>query len=92
MTSRNRLTSLVTAEGAQLIPLDLPSAAEAGLLLARRIGTDRVAAEPRAVAEVIASCARPPLALAVVAARAVAHPAFSRWPPSPTSSRRRGEA
>src|SRR5439155_758201 len=40
-------------------------------LLARRIGTGRVTAEPDAVAQVIAYCARLPLALAIVAAHAV---------------------
>jgi tetratricopeptide (TPR) repeat protein len=76
VTSRNRLTGLITAEGAYPLTLDLLSAAEASQLLARRIGADRVAAESQAAAEIIAFCARLPLALAIVAARAAAYPAF----------------
>jgi len=76
VTSRNQLAGLVAAAGAHPLTLGLPSAAEARDLLARRVGADRVAAEPRAVDEIVAACARLPLALAVVAARAAAHPAF----------------
>jgi hypothetical protein len=47
---------------------------EARELLARRIGGGRANAEPDAVDEIIARCARLPLALAIVAARATAHP------------------
>src|SRR4029453_13547956 len=39
-------------------------------LLAPRLGAERVAAEPDAVAQIIAACARLPLALAIAAARA----------------------
>ncbi|WP_203909239.1 tetratricopeptide repeat protein [Rhizocola hellebori] len=74
VTSRNQLTGLVAADGAQLVDLDLLSVGEARELLARRLGTDRVAAEPAAVAEIIARCARLPIALALVAARAAARP------------------
>ena len=76
VTSRNQLAGLVAAEGAQPLTLDLLTAAEARQLLARRLGADRVAAEPEAVDEIIERCARLPLALAVVAARAAAHPTF----------------
>jgi DNA-binding SARP family transcriptional activator/tetratricopeptide (TPR) repeat protein len=76
VTSRNQLSGLVAAEGAHLLPLDLPSAAEARELLARRLGADRVAAEPAAVEEIVERCARLPLALAVVAARAATNPTF----------------
>ncbi len=74
VTSRNQLTSLIAADGAHPVALDLLSAAEAWELLARRIGADRVAAEPQAVAEIIARCAWLPLALAIVAARAAVRP------------------
>jgi hypothetical protein len=47
---------------------------EARQLLARRLGADRVAAEPDAVAEIVTRCARLPLALALVAARAAIRP------------------
>jgi tetratricopeptide (TPR) repeat protein len=74
VTSRNQLTGLVAAESAHPITLDLLSLAEARELLARRLGSDRVAAEPEAVEGIIARCARLPLALAIVAARAATHP------------------
>ncbi|WP_432992234.1 BTAD domain-containing putative transcriptional regulator [Dactylosporangium sp. CA-233914] len=74
VTSRDRLTPLVAAEGAHPFALDLLSAGEARELLARRLGTDRVTAEPDAVEEIIARCARLPLALAVAAAHAATRP------------------
>jgi len=75
VTSRNQLTSLVAAEGAHPLILDLLSETEARQLLARRLGPARIASEPQAVADIIASCARLPLALAIVAARAAIRPA-----------------
>ncbi len=74
VTSRNQLTPLVVATGAHPIALDVMSAGEAGELLARRLGPDRVAREPDAVAEIIAGCDRLPLALGIVAAHAKARP------------------
>ncbi|MFD9396222.1 BTAD domain-containing putative transcriptional regulator [Streptomyces sp. NPDC060000] len=74
ITSRNRLTSLAVAEGAHLLALDVLTPAEAGSMLADRLGASRTAAEPAAVAGIVASCAGLPLALAVVAARAAAQP------------------
>ena len=76
VTSRNTLTSLVAVEGARPLTLDLLTTEEARELLARRIGAGRVAAEPRAAEEIITSCARLPLALSIVAARAATHPGF----------------
>jgi hypothetical protein len=76
VTSRNRLTGLVAAEAAHPLTLDVFTAGEARHLLARRLGASRVAAEPDAVAVIIAACARLPLALAIVAARAATHPQF----------------
>jgi DNA-binding SARP family transcriptional activator len=76
VTSRDQLAGLVAGEGAHLVTLDLLPAPEARDLLARRLGRARVAAEPRATDEIVAACARLPLALAVVAARAAAHPGF----------------
>ena len=76
VTSRNRLTSLITAEGARPLTLDLLTCEEARQLLSRRIGADRVAAEPKATERIIALCARLPLALGIVAARAAANPRF----------------
>jgi tetratricopeptide (TPR) repeat protein len=77
VTSRNQLASLVAAEGAHPITLNLLSMAEARQLLAGRIGHDRVHAEPDATDEIIARCARLPLALVIVAARAATHPEFA---------------
>ncbi|WP_151482911.1 AfsR/SARP family transcriptional regulator [Streptomyces albicerus] len=74
VTSRNRLTGLVAAEGAHPLALDLLSPAEARALLAHRLGEHRVAAEPDAMQEIITRCARLPLALAITAARAATHP------------------
>jgi tetratricopeptide (TPR) repeat protein len=76
VTSRHRLTTLVTADGAHPLPLDLLSTGEARELLASRIGRDRAATEPETLDELIELCARLPLALALVAARAETHPAF----------------
>jgi tetratricopeptide (TPR) repeat protein len=77
VTSRTRLTSLIAAEGARPLTVDLLSGAEARELLIRRLGPSRIAAEPEAVEEIISLCVRLPLALSVVAARAAMHPGFS---------------
>ena len=74
VTSRNQLTGLIAAEGARPLPLDLLTVDEARLLLTRRLGPARVAAEPDAVDEIIERCARLPLALAIAAARGAMHP------------------
>ena len=76
VTSRQALSGLV-AEGAHPLGVDLPSPAEARQLLARRIGAERVIVEPDAVDEMVERCARLPLALTVVAARAATHPRLS---------------
>jgi transcriptional regulator with XRE-family HTH domain len=74
ITSRSELTGLIAAEGARALPVDLLTSDEAHELFARRVGADRFVAEPRAFAEIVAHCARLPLALAIAAARATAHP------------------
>jgi Tfp pilus assembly protein PilF/transcriptional regulator with XRE-family HTH domain len=76
VTSRNRLTSLVAIEGAHPLTVDLFDPAQARQLLAARLGAARVAAEPDAVEQIIALCARLPLALAIMAARAAVQPRF----------------
>jgi DNA-binding SARP family transcriptional activator/Flp pilus assembly protein TadD len=76
VTSRSQLTGLAAVDGARTLTLDLLTPQEAGDLLARRLGTDRTAAEPSAVEELIELCARLPLALNITAARAAARPAF----------------
>lgn len=70
VTARTPLTGIVVALGARVLRLDRPTADEARQLLAHRLGADRVQAEPEAVAEIIESCARLPLALARVATAA----------------------
>ncbi|HEY3907163.1 MAG TPA: tetratricopeptide repeat protein [Streptosporangiaceae bacterium] len=70
VTSRNQLTGLAVREAARLMMLDVLSGAEALQLLRNRIGAQRLAAEPDSVARLIESCARLPLALCVIAARA----------------------
>lgn len=77
VTSRDRLTSLVATEAARPLILDLPTFQEARELLARRLGTERIAGERAAVDEIIRRCARLPLALAVAAARAATQPGLT---------------
>jgi DNA-binding SARP family transcriptional activator/tetratricopeptide (TPR) repeat protein len=74
VTSRNQLPGLVAVDGARPIPLAPLGAREARDLLARRLGEDRVAVEPDAAAGIVERCARLPLALAIVAARAAFQP------------------
>jgi tetratricopeptide (TPR) repeat protein/transcriptional regulator with XRE-family HTH domain len=74
VTSRDRLTGLIATDDAVPVPLDVLAEDEAEQLLARRLGAARVAVAPDAVAAIVARCDRIPLALAIVAARAVAQP------------------
>ena len=76
VTSRQQLSGLVAVEGARPITLDLLTAAESHELLASRLSGGRVAAEPRPVEGIVERCSGLPLALAIVAARAAAHPGF----------------
>ncbi|MFI7125834.1 AfsR/SARP family transcriptional regulator [Nonomuraea sp. NPDC050153] len=76
ITSRAELTGLVAAEGARTLSLGLFSPAHSRELLTRRLGVDKVGAEPQAVDDIVSRCAGLPLALAIVAARAHARPAF----------------
>jgi tetratricopeptide (TPR) repeat protein len=77
VTSRRPLTGLIVADGAHPLGLDLFSVDEARDLLARHLGPERMAPEPDAVEEIIERCARLPLALAIVAARASERPGFA---------------
>jgi tetratricopeptide (TPR) repeat protein/transcriptional regulator with XRE-family HTH domain len=74
VTSRSQLAGLVALDGAVPLSLDVLTDAEARDLLARILGAARVAAEPEAVSQVIESCERLPLALAITAARAATRP------------------
>ncbi len=76
VTSRHQLSGLVATEGAHPLTLDLLPIAEARDLLTGRLGANRLAAEPAAADDIITRCARLPLALAIVAARAATHPHF----------------
>jgi DNA-binding SARP family transcriptional activator/tetratricopeptide (TPR) repeat protein len=77
VTSRNQLSGLVAAEGAHLLTLDVLSTSEARSLLAQRLGADTIVVQPEAVDEIVDRCARLPLALAIVCARAAACPDFT---------------
>ncbi|MFI9387458.1 ATP-binding protein [Kutzneria sp. NPDC052558] len=77
ITSRDTLGGLIVSEGAQAVPLDLMISGEAYDLLAGRLGPERLAAEPQAVADLIELCAHLPLALSVVAARVTLTPTLS---------------
>ncbi|MCP3804354.1 NB-ARC domain-containing protein [Allokutzneria sp. A3M-2-11 16] len=74
VTGRARLAEL---PGVRLVDLDVLSAAEAGKLLARIIGPDRVAAEPEAADRIIERTGRLPLAVRIAGARLAARP---MWP------------
>ena len=72
VTSRNQMAGLVAAEGATLVSLDVLGHDEAREMLTRRLGRERVAAEPQAAEEIIAACAGLPLALSIAVGRATA--------------------
>ena len=74
VTSRSQLIGLAATHAAHSLSIDLLSGHEARRLLTRRLGPERVAAEPAAVNEIIRACAGLPLALSVVIARAAANP------------------
>ncbi|MFJ1812752.1 MULTISPECIES: BTAD domain-containing putative transcriptional regulator [unclassified Streptomyces] len=76
VTSRDELPGLVAAHGAHTLTLHPFDAAQARAFLVRRLGAERVAAEPGAADEISELCAGLPLALACVAARAAGHPHF----------------
>jgi tetratricopeptide (TPR) repeat protein len=68
VTSRSRLAGLVARDGARLLALDVLDAGEAYDLLARVLGTERVAGESAAAAELTQACSYLPLALRLAAA------------------------
>ena len=74
VTSRAALDGLVASTGARTISLDLLDDDAARELLARRLGAERVDAEPHATNALIDRCARLPLALSIVCARIAAQP------------------
>lgn len=70
VTSRSRLSTLLTAAGAHPLPVGLPSVEQARAMLLGLLDAGRVAPDPAAVDAVIESCGRLPLALAMAVARA----------------------
>ncbi|WP_433260442.1 AfsR/SARP family transcriptional regulator [Actinosynnema sp. CS-041913] len=76
VTSRHQLPGLVAGHDARPLTLDVLDPPDARELLVRHLGHHRLAAEPDAVAELVACCAGLPLALSILAARAASHPTF----------------
>lgn len=76
VTSRHPLAGLAAVHGACLVGLDVLSDAESQQLLSGHLGDTRMAAESKAVAELLRFCAGLPLALSIVAARAHRHGNF----------------
>lgn len=70
ITSRSILKGLVTTHEAHPVALNPLDDADAHTLLAKRLGLERLDAEPTAVDELVGHCAGLPLALGIVAAHA----------------------
>lgn len=77
VTSRDRLTGLVVAQGANPLIVDTLPESEARALLATRLGRQRLETEPDAVAELLTYCAGLPLALRIVSGHAQVNPQLS---------------
>ena len=75
VTSRNRLTGMAVSDEARLVTVPMLSDDEAVALLTQRLGSARLE-DSEALHDLIRLTAGLPLALAVVAARALAHPTF----------------
>ncbi|MCM2387114.1 AfsR/SARP family transcriptional regulator [Streptomyces albipurpureus] len=74
VTSRNRLGGLIVSHGAPMLPLSPLALDEAEELVRSVIGTARAAAEPEALADLVALCDRTPLALRIAAANLALRP------------------
>ena len=74
VTSRDRLTGLITTHGARAVPVDALGEHDARALLAERLGTETLARQAAAVPELLDGCAGLPLALSIVAGQALARP------------------
>jgi tetratricopeptide (TPR) repeat protein len=77
VTSRDALTGLVVREGAARITLHTFDPAESLQLLTTQLGQERIAAEPKAAAELAELCAHLPLALRIAGANLASRPAQS---------------
>jgi DNA-binding SARP family transcriptional activator len=77
VTSRSDMAGLVAADGAMPVSLDVLADGEARELLVRRLGGERVLAEPEAADQIIAACVRLPLALSIAVGRAASRPALA---------------
>jgi DNA-binding SARP family transcriptional activator len=74
VTSRDTLTGLAASHGSRTLRLRELCDDEARQVLAARLGLERLATAPDAVARLIAGCGGLPLALAVIAARGTTTP------------------
>jgi len=74
VTSRHSLAGLAATHGAHVLALDVLPVDEARELLVSRVGPARALADRQALDEIVDLCGGLPLALAVVAARALARP------------------
>lgn len=77
ITSRHQLSGLAASHCAGQLTLDTLDEFAARDLLVRRLGADRLAAEPAAAAELLHHCAGLPLALSVLAARITSNPVLT---------------
>lgn len=77
VTSRRPLAGLAAVEGANLLPIDLPSLPSAREILLSRLRGFETTPDLAIIDEIVELCGRLPLALALVAARAAARPWLS---------------
>ncbi|MFB9239349.1 BTAD domain-containing putative transcriptional regulator [Plantactinospora siamensis] len=80
VTSRGDLAGLVVTSSAVPLRLKEMPTSDAIELLALRLGRSRVAAEPEVALDIVRRCGNVPLALSIVAARAVMRPEFGLGP------------
>ncbi|NUT48315.1 MAG: tetratricopeptide repeat protein [Saccharothrix sp.] len=74
VTSRLQLLGLLTSHGARSVELDVLDEDESHAFLVARLGARRVEAEPDVTRELLELCGGLPLALSIIAARAVTQP------------------
>ncbi|MFB7183785.1 BTAD domain-containing putative transcriptional regulator [Streptomyces sp. NPDC056230] len=74
ITSRHQLPGLAASHGTVQLTLETLDRTEACDLLVRRLGSERLAAEPAAATELLHHCAGLPIAISVLAARLTTNP------------------